>query len=298
MEYRRRKRRSKGRAQASRRTAQQAGSAGRAVIALLLAAAIIYIVSASAAGTWIAQNVMAPIFDAFSPDATHGTGSTPEPGTSPGPSVSDEITLPAMNCYMLQMGIYSSMENAKSHSESLQGQGAGGYILQDGDRYRVLAAGYDTEANAKEVRDRLKDEGLDCTVHEVSCTSASLRVTSTQAQLDKVKAGFEALVQMQKRMTETALTFDKQQQTISDGKKIVTEIRTNLENATSILNEQSTTSGDVLSLVKACYDNCLTALKELESLNTESFVTFSARFKYTQIQVTHEYVKLVGSLTA
>lgn len=69
MEYRRKRRASSrrkasGRA-AARRSSSTSSDAGRAIVSLLMVGAIVYLVSASAAGTWIAENVMAPMISAF-----------------------------------------------------------------------------------------------------------------------------------------------------------------------------------------------------------------------------------------
>ncbi|NCB31788.1 MAG: SPOR domain-containing protein, partial [Clostridia bacterium] len=171
MEYGRRRRRKAYRTSKSRMGSDASSGAGRAMIVLLMIAAIVYLVSASAAGTWLAEHVMAPAFEAL---ASYTGKEAPIEDTpvedvqqvslsTDGSSVSANIALPALDCYALQMGVFSSQDNAEKQAQALQGQGAGGYVLQDGDRYRVLAAGYAQEAEAKEVKDRLVNEGMDCT---------------------------------------------------------------------------------------------------------------------------------------
>ena len=55
MEFRRKRRK-------RRYAAPEGTGAGKAIVALIVIAAVVYLVSASAAGTWVAQNVVAPVF--------------------------------------------------------------------------------------------------------------------------------------------------------------------------------------------------------------------------------------------
>ena len=118
-------------------------------MAMLMLAGIVYLVSASAAGTWLAEKVMAPAFEALASlgreqeDLTAPeTEDLQQVSLSTAPSSrSEDISLPALTCYTLQMGVFSSAENAQKQSDTLKSQGAGGYVLQDGDRYRVLGIG-------------------------------------------------------------------------------------------------------------------------------------------------------------
>ena len=87
-------------------------------------------------------------------------------------SRSEDIALPALTCYTLQMGVFSSAENAQKQSDTLKSQGAGGYVLQDGDRYRVLAAGYALELSLIHILQRLAFPNASCYdmhMRKISC---------------------------------------------------------------------------------------------------------------------------------
>lgn len=225
MEYRRKRRASSRRKASGRAAARRSGStssdAGRAIVSLLMVGAIVYLVSASAAGTWIAENVMAPMISAFSgktngdSDGSQSVSGTPTPdgslstavdlsaGASSGATVSAQVSLPALDCFMLQMGVYTSKSNAEAQAEALQAQGAGGYILEDAStgeiRYRVMASGYDSAESAKSVKTRLIGEGIDCTVYELSTAAATFRVTASEDRIPQIESGFAALEKAQAR---------------------------------------------------------------------------------------------------
>ena len=154
MEYRRRKKTGSMRSR-PRSRAQSSSGAGGMIVSLILIAGIVYIIVTSNAGEWVAREVMAPLFSAVSSigdkanDAPSGlnNGSTTAGGInlSTGESTAAEsanAVLPALNCYMLQMGVYSSHENAQKEAERLRALGAAGYIFADSSsgetRYRVI----------------------------------------------------------------------------------------------------------------------------------------------------------------
>ena len=125
MEYRKRNRSRIRR----RSSAQPAPSgAGRVITALLIIGAIVYIVSASAAGTWIAKNIIAPIFDMLASNKPTTTDAdisgnnedvivlSGDETAEPASAASDELSLPALNCYALQMGAFSEIANAQSEA--------------------------------------------------------------------------------------------------------------------------------------------------------------------------------------
>lgn len=291
MEYRRRRR---------RRSRAAVSSTGKVVVALLFAAAIIYMVSASAAGTWIAQNVMAPLFESIesvmASNKDSGSNSQQVISTPQGDLVSREIAMPGIDCYMVQMGAYSSIENAQAHAAQLQAKGAGGYIISDGLKYRVIASGYADEASARSVMAQLKAENLDCTLYTLSQQGASFKVTATKAQLESVESGFAALKEVQQELGEAVLTFDKEQQKVEEGKAVAKVLCERLEEAQTKLGEQGGGNSIIESVISA-YAKCVDTLNDLANDTTQSFVEYSARMKHAHLAISNEYASLMKTLT-
>ncbi|MCE5235887.1 MAG: SPOR domain-containing protein [Clostridiaceae bacterium] len=300
MEYARRR---------SRRRRRRGGDGGavRAVIALLMVGGIVYLISASAAGEWIAQKVIAPVIEAFSGDKkdSGGTDEANVPDTSPPPntsevslsteknSVSAEVSLPAVTCYMLQMGSFSTEQNANAQAALLKAMGGGGYVMQSGDRYRVLAAGYITLESAQEVRDRLKDEGVDCMVYPLATASANFRVTAPEDQLESVKAGFQALANAQSALSATAVRYDASTGDVEAGKADCASIAVSLKEGMKVLEGYGNSGSEVLQKLLACYDTYESELSAIAASDAQTQVAFSAQIKYTQLYLTHEYFKLM-----
>lgn len=334
MEYRRRRAR-RGIA-VRRRTARGEGSgASRAVLVLILTAAVVYIICASAAGTWLAEEVIAPAFSAiddvleWKPQSGAPNGSEPQsnaaqggalqidtqggalqPTTSGGtvneqPSqetsalsggkLTSRLSLPALNSYMLQMGVYSQRANADAQAEQLRARGAGGYVIEDGGRYRVIASAYADRTSLDSVREQLKTEDIETAIYEVAVGGAAFNVTAEQSKLDAIEQGFSALSELREELYSLALEYDRQKLTPAAGRARAAEIYSKLDAAHETLLAQSA-SGDVIDAVSQCYIDTLSSLNGLSGYETESYVDFSSKIKYTQIEATQLYAALMQKL--
>ena len=291
--------------------------AGRAIVSLLMVGGIVYLVSASAAGTWIAENVMAPMISAFSgnndadndgtqdatntqtPDGSLSTSVDLSAGASSQSVTSAQVSLPALDCFMLQMGVYSSKSNAEAQAETLQAQGAGGYILEDAStgetRYRVMASGYEDAESAKSVKNRLVDEGIDCTVYELSTAAATFRVTASEESIPQIEAGFAALEKAQRALSTAAIDFDKNSMGVEEGQSLTLEILSTLESDMGGLLSFDGTDGTLSQLLDA-YRDAKAALQSLSGGSYDSTVGFSAQLKHTLLYVTHRYALLMDAL--
>ena len=311
MEYSKRRRHRRPRRAAQRKTQQ--GDGGRVIVALLMVALIVYFVSASSAGTWVAKNVMAPALEALDSLELWGAKKDPDTNTpttggddavlqvnlsgdqSARNSANEDITLPAVSCYMLQMGVFSSQANADMEAASLKSSGGAGYVLEDEGRYRVLAAGYDSESAAKDVKTRLVAEGTDCTVYALSANAAVFRVTANSDQLADIEKGFTALFDAQQALTLAALEFDQKSQSAEDGRGAAQQILANLRADMAILSQYDGDNSMFTALL-ACYTGCESALSSLSQSAASSTSTFASQLKHTQLYVTHQYAQFLRGI--
>ncbi|HWR18336.1 MAG TPA: SPOR domain-containing protein [Clostridia bacterium] len=309
MEYaRRRNRRRRHRSGGS-----EGGGAGRAIIALLMVGAIVYLISSSSAGEWIAQKVIAPVIEVFSgekkaegtdniqtenPDFETPVNTSEVSLSTEKNAVSAEVTLPAVTSYMLQMGSFSTEENALAQATLLKTMGGGGYVMLDEGRYRVLAAGYTTKESAEEVRDRLKNDGVDCMVHPFTTASASFRVTAAEDRIEGVKSAFQALADAQSALSTTSMRYDATTGDVDEGKAACLEIASKLKTGMEVLSGYADSDSEVLKRLLACYDTYESQLNALAQSNADSLVAFSAQIKYTQLYLTHEYFKLMEAFSS
>ena len=311
MEYRRRKKSGSMRSR-PRSRAQSSSGAGGMIVSLILIAGIVYIIVTSNAGDWVAREVMAPLFSAVSSigdkanDAPSGlnNGSTTAGGInlSTGESTAAEsanAVLPALNCYMLQMGVYSSHENAQKEAERLRALGAAGYIFADSSsgetRYRVMASGYDSEQSAKSVKDRLTSEGVEAAMYTLSSPQASFRVTADKSAIEDVCGAFAAFDEAIDGMGQAVIRFDKESLSVADGKLICADILNTFDAKLTPLESFSGTDG-TLGEILGAYSDCRAQLDTVRGGEYQSIVDFSSAMKYTHLYIASRYAAMVEKL--
>ncbi|HOG00562.1 MAG: Sporulation related domain protein [Firmicutes bacterium ADurb.Bin248] len=314
MEYRRRRRRARARRRSGSAGASGGGSAGGAIITLLLIAGIVYIIASSDAGEWVAKNVMAPAVAFFAGDKTGQKDPDDQTGGQPGETdgaasidlsegdaapASAELTFPGVQCYMLQLGAFTSEDNAEALAATMQARGGGGYVLEDvsgGEtRYRVMAAGYEDYESAKSVKDRLVAEGTDCTIYTLMSASAVFRVTAPKDSMAGVRAGFDALANARKSLEAACIGFDRDGLTVAQGKEKAGEILAALETEMEPLASFAP-DGGALSHILDAYAALCASLETLAGGEYESTVDFSAAMKYTYLNITDQYAALTEAL--
>lgn len=311
MEYRRRKKPGSMRSR-PRSRAQSSSGAGGMIVSLILIAGIVYIIVTSNAGEWVAREVMAPLFSAVSsigdkandaPSGLNNSGTTTGGiNLSTGESTAAEsanAVLPALNCYMLQMGVYSSHENAQKEAERLRALGAAGYIFADSSsgetRYRVMASGYDSEQSAKSVKDRLTSEGVEVAMYTLSSPQASFRVTADKSAIEDICGAFAAFDEAIGSLGQAVIRFDKESLSVADGKLICADILNTFDAKLTPLESFSGTDGTLGEILSA-YSDCRAQLDTVRGGEYQSIVDFSSAMKYTHLYIASRYAAMVEKL--
>lgn len=292
-----------------KRRRRNSSGAGRAIGALIMIGAIIYLFTASAAGKWLAEEVMAPAFSALAELPVFNSSSLDEleqeSSGSANPlsvslnsgltSVNENIELPAMSCFALQMGAFSSDENAASLSGSLQKQGGGGYVYNDNGMYRVLASGYSTEAEAKDVKTQLKNAGTDCTVYDLSAPAVTFSITAGKDDMQNIRDGFHALYEAQAALCSACIQFDEDSMSPSEGAALVDSIRAQLTSDCDVLYKYADSAPVVASIVECC-NSCISVLSNLSAEKQASSVDFSAAMKHALLDISASYSSMLQNI--
>lgn len=311
MEYRRRKKSGSMRSRPRSRT-QSSSGAGGMIVSLILIAGIVYIIVTSNAGEWVAREVMAPLFSAVTsigdkandaPTSLDNINTTNSGiNLSTGESTAAESAnaeLPALNCYMLQMGVYSSYENAKKESDRLRALGAAGYIFTDSSsgeaRYRVMASGYDSEQSAKSVKDRLTSEGVETAMYTLSSPQASFKVTADKSAIEDICGAFAAFDEAVDGMGKAVIRFDKESLSVADGKRLCMDILNAFDSKLTPLESFSGADGTLGEILSA-YSDCRAQLGTVCEGEYQSIVDFSSAMKYTHLYIASRYAAMVEKL--
>jgi len=124
-----------------------------------------------------------------------------------------EITLPTQTLYALQTGIFSSAEAAEGKKDEYSDRGAPGFVVRDGDKWRVFIACYDQKEDAAAVRDRLASQQVETYLYTWTCKEIALRLSGMAGQLDVAQAGCTLLSQAPMRLCQEVALLEAGQYT-------------------------------------------------------------------------------------
>ncbi|MEG1560693.1 MAG: SPOR domain-containing protein [Clostridia bacterium] len=269
-----------------------------ALFALLVVVAVVVLICVSSVGDFLSEKVFAPIFTALKTEKPKGT---PNPSSTQSGAVIDmggnseaKVTLKAISCFSLQMGVYSSEDKASVAAGALRTQGAAGYVFLDNGKYRVLAAGYSDEANAKSVKSRLLEDGKDCKIFNFNADEAVFLVTSTNENIKEIETIFETLYTVLDETEKAALSFDKDKKTVDEGKISVSDILAKVKKVSDSLTIP--TENETVKRIVDCLNSFSDKLTVLKSSNASDTVDFAAELKYLSLELANLYVALADSL--
>ena len=280
MEYRRR------RANA-RKTDSTKG--GRILAVLIIIAAGIYFVSITSAGDWINKTIVDPVVAVFSANNTKNPSEDDSLQTL---NSKGNISIPMFECYMLQMGVFATESNAVELADSLISKGGGGYVLHDGDRYRVFVSGYSTLDEAKQVRDAMKLQGYDCSVHKIGTNSEEYSVSvlkGTDTTISKLEGIMFTLLSTHDDLMELSSNFDSNDMTVEQGVAGAKEI---YEQFTSQISDTDTLPNEV----RECINSYKNDLEQLSNSGSVSKSEYSSMIKNAQIAAACNFVNMINNM--
>lgn len=162
-------------------------------IILIALAAGIYVISASEAGKFLADNVLEPIKSAFSDD-TLSSGKEedelPANKDKEGDNEYDSISLEVeeFSIYALQAGVFADEENAQKYADELKNKGGAGFVTAFENGYRVFISGYLDEEDAKNVKNRLlSEQNMDTSVFQMVGGSITANITADDETLSIIR---------------------------------------------------------------------------------------------------------------
>jgi len=129
----------------------------------------------------------------------------------------------------------------------------------------------------------------------ITSASATFRVTAPQDQIQGVKRGFAALLVAQEALCKAAAEFDRRGMSTDAGKEEARAILSDLQNDMASLSAYTGSEPMLMDMLNV-YHSAVTAIEELIESNYQSDIAFSSKLKYTQLYITHEYVKLMDRL--
>lgn len=299
MEYRRRRTIRTG---SARRESSGSGFI-QAVILLLVFGAVGYMIFGTGLGKKLRDKYAVSLYDRI----TGKTEVTPLPGNvpaltsaptaAPSPVPTGEtlrIALPAVDTYMLQMGIFESTDSASGLAGSLKAMGAAGYIYDDGGSLRLIIAAYGDEASAESVRTRLASEGISANVFRFYRSGVELLVTAGSGMLVPVKTAFALSSDVIKQLDELAIDFDASERSAEYALGVLSEIRTNTVSACSGIAEANDKS-KMLSYLTV-YLNDIRSMIDEATANASNRTALASSLKTIRIKAALRYAELLKNI--
>lgn len=124
-----------------------------------------------------------------------------------------EWSLPEVDWYALQLAAFDSEASAAEMAEQFRTRGAAGYLWRD-ERWRVLAAVYATEEDARSVRQQISQtHGVDSYLYRISLPGAGVSMQGMRGQIEILKAAFEHAASLVSELQQLSLQADQAQYT-------------------------------------------------------------------------------------
>lgn len=291
---------------------------GNLILIAIILGITVYFVSAGAAGGWLAENVINPIFNsdpsaavAATPNTSLSAAPTVLPSESPsgaspnatpqavslpeasGARAEEQIKVDSVALFTLQAGAFSDEANAKTTASEIIARGGAGYVAYDGSLYRALIAGYATEEDAKNVKTELEGQGIVCTVFKLESGALEFKVGAEQTQIDAIKACFALVSDTVKNMQQ--IIYDADKGTNVDDR--ITALKTNAHSVADKFKSSITPGTAATDKLSAYMDRFCAALDNIPLSAGASAVDFSSKLKYNIIGIVVDYSTFLDELS-
>ena len=290
MEYRRARRPSARR--------RQGGMAPAAIIVCIVFLSGVYLFGISKLGTWLAERVVAPVIQAMLPiDRVEEPTLIQTIQPSPEPVDERVCELPNLDCYAIQIGVYADTANAEAQAARLRSLGAAGYLVGDGDRTRVLAAGYPLVTSMQQVCGQLEQEGVDCLAYEIHTDGVRFSASGTLVQLNTLEAVLNEACSLPEELSAFSIRFDKESMTVAAGIEALQRMQRDAESQlTSLRALESAAFSDAIEPLLSYFASANERITALCADFDQSVTVLSASLKHQYLDCVYAYADLVTAM--
>ncbi len=284
---------------------------GNLILVAIILGITVYFVSAGAAGGWLAENVINPVFNSdptavaatpgetFIPAATEsaapsGTVQAVSLPETSGERAEEQITVNSIALYTLQAGAFADEANAKTAAAEIIMRGGAGFVAYDGNLYRALIAGYTSETDAQSVKTELDAQGVVSTVFKLESGALEFKVGAEQTQIDAIKSCFALVSDTVKNLQQIIYDADKGTNVDDKLTALKANAHTVVDNYKSIVTSQT----DTTKKLTAYMDRFCTVLDNIPLSTGVTAVDFSSGLKYNIIGIVVDYSTFLNELSS
>jgi hypothetical protein len=264
------------------------------IIAVVILGIAAYLIGAGAAGGWLAKNVIEPVFgknsSEASPEATVSASATGTQAASVQSAagtgrVEETITAGEISLYTLQVGAFTDEGNAKSSAVAIAAMGGAGYVAYDGELYRVLAAGYLSENDAKDVQTALEAQDVSSTVFRLKSGTLEFKIGATPAQVEAVKACFAAVPAATEALQQIVFDADRGKSVDESIKSLSADVAAVYDSLEAVVSPDDSAIGSLAAYMSEFCEK----MNSIPLSADVSAVEFSAQLKYNLIGIVVDY---------
>lgn len=199
------------------------------------------------------------------------------------------LTVQEIPFYILQMGAYFDKESADEHADQLRTMGAGGFVLEDGSVFRVLAAAYLDEESLMQVQTQVRADGYEATPYITGKDTVTITLEGDPEALKKAKEAIALLSEVPSELSSMSLLFDRKQISTDHA---FDQLEKMSEQAQSILDSFASVKNNslqpILTVVQEYRNSISTFIKERDTI---SILEISGALKHLQISTITDYIR-------
>lgn len=280
------------------------------IVVIIILGIAAYFIGAGAAGGWLAENVINPVFNSdkataeplpTNNDLVNETSVPPKESIqavnlpeASGARVEEKISADKVSLYALQAGAFSEQSNAKDAASEIAAKGGAGYVAYDGELYRVLIAGYVKETDAKDVKDSLNNEEVQTSVFKLESGSIEFKIGAEQSQVEAVRACFNIVPESVTALQQIIYSFDKGDDVDNDLIALKAKIKLTSDN----LEKAVDTKEGAMQSLRDYMISYSETIGQVPLSSEVSKVEFSSQLKYNLINIVVDYSAFLDEISS
>jgi hypothetical protein len=278
------------------------------LLVVLLGFGLIYVISAGTLGKFV-SNLIQPILSGKQSIEEEGQSTdTVDPiitlpdntnaSAADTAKITDTLNARALTLFAIQMGAFTDEENAKAFSQELKTRGGAGYIFKD-EFYRVMAIGFQSEEDARQVRYDLKEDEIESHIYKITTAGVDMEITATPENVTEIRSAFEMWEDKYRSMEEIIVSLDSGAIAPLEAADKIRMLKMEMEQKRDKLQEKNSNQNNnvILAGLVGLYDDSCQLLDIILSDNTNDKVAISSKIKYTYIEMLMQYKDYMEQIT-
>ncbi len=212
--------------------------------------------------------------------------------------VTEQISFEPLSIWAVSLGDFDAAEAARIEAARYAPRGAAGFVWEDGDVFRVLAAGYTSEADAKRVAEGLQAaEGIEAATCVRSAERVRLRITATEKQIEALTACESTLRKQTIELFELSFQLDRAEIDAEAARTLLAVAAGRLDEILKSLRAiPGASENAVLSGLFSLTERLRASLFVLSTENSKTALSLSGKIKYNTLEATFAHIDYLAHL--